>query len=203
MKKLVVATSNKGKAREIEVILGSLVEEVVTLADYPEIVMPPETAPDFRGNALAKARFVAGATGLPALADDSGLEVDALGGRPGVYSARYAGPGATDADNWRKLLSELEGVPAPERTARFRCAVAYVEPGGVEVVFEGKLEGEIGTEARGEGGFGYDPVFLLPERGLTTAELSSEEKHAVSHRAAAARAALPVLERRLGEASTG
>ncbi|MBW7957621.1 MAG: XTP/dITP diphosphatase [Deltaproteobacteria bacterium] len=186
--KLVIATRNRGKAAEIAGLLEGTGVEVVTLNEYPSLVLPPETGDSFRENALIKARFVAEATGLPALSDDSGLEVDALSGAPGVFSARYAGEGATDADNYVKLLAALEGVPEGKRTARFRCAAAFVEPGKGEEVFEGEFEGEISTEPRGSGGFGYDPVFVVPGRGLTVAELPPGEKDRISHRAKALRA---------------
>ena len=198
--RLVLATSNRGKVREIRGMLMGLGVEVLALDDFKSVELPHETGATFAENALVKARAVAAATGIAALADDSGLEVDCLGGRPGVFSARYAGEGASDRDNYIKLLGELEGVPFEKRSARFRCAVAFVEPGdggrgaggaggaggrGVEMVFEGSLEGFIATEPRGEGGFGYDPVFFLPERNRTVAELPAEEKNAISHRARA------------------
>ncbi|MFQ5465480.1 MAG: XTP/dITP diphosphatase [Thermodesulfobacteriota bacterium] len=187
MKKIVIATRNSGKVREIRRILEGLGVELSALDDFPALDMPPEDEPTFEGNALAKARFVAKETGLAALADDSGLEVDRLGGRPGVRSARYAGPHATDEDNRTRLLAELEGVGQDGRAARFRCAVAYVSPEGEEAVFSGTLEGSIASAPKGAGGFGYDPVFLIPERGVTAAELTADEKNAVSHRAAALR----------------
>ncbi|HLC18193.1 MAG TPA: non-canonical purine NTP pyrophosphatase, partial [Thermodesulfobacteriota bacterium] len=154
--RLVLATSNRGKVREIRGMLMGLGVEVLALGDFPSVELPHETGATLAENALVKARAVAAATGIAALADDSGLEVDCLGGRPGVFSARYAGEGASDRDNCIKLLGELEGVPFEKRSARFRCAVAFVEPGdggrGVEMVFEGSLEGFIATEPRGEGG---------------------------------------------------
>ncbi|WKZ33506.1 MAG: XTP/dITP diphosphatase [Thermodesulfobacteriota bacterium] len=183
--KLVIATRNRGKAKEIAAMLEGAGVEAVSLNEYPSLALPPETGRSFRENALLKARFVAEATGLPALSDDSGLEVDALSGAPGVFSARYAGEGATDADNCAKLLAALEGVPEDKRTARFRCAVAFVEPGNTEEVFEGEFEGKIAAEPRGRGGFGYDPVFIVPGTGLTVAELKPGEKDRISHRAMA------------------
>jgi XTP/dITP diphosphohydrolase len=141
---------------------------------------------------LAKARFVASATGIAALGDDSGLEVEALSGAPGVFSARYAGEGASDEENWKKLLEELKGVEPPLRSARFRCVLALVEPvgparpaGGGEHIFEGTLGGLISTAPKGCGGFGYDPVFFIPRLNRTAAELSPREKNSISHRALA------------------
>ncbi len=196
--KLVIATRNRGKAGEIAALLEGTGAEAVTLNEYPFLVLPPETGRSFRENALIKARFVSEAAGLPALADDSGLEVDALSGAPGIFSARYAGEGATDEENYRKLLSALKGVPEGQRTARFRCAVAFAEPGIGEEVFEGEFEGAIAAEPRGSGGFGYDPVFIVPGTGLTVAELPPGEKDKISHRARALSAFREFLsERRL------
>lgn len=183
--KIVIATKNRGKAREIAAILKGFSVDIVTLEEYPSIVMPPETGETFTENALAKARAVASATGLPALADDSGLEVYALNGRPGVRSARYAGERATDRENYELLLKEMKGVPSGKRGARFWCALAYVEPGNEEAVFEGSFEGIISEGPRGTGGFGYDPVFIVPDRGVTVAELAPGEKDRISHRAKA------------------
>ncbi len=197
--KLVIATRNTGKAGEMAALLEGTGTEAITLNDYPSLVLPPETGASFRDNALIKARFVAEATGLPALADDSGLEVDALSGAPGVLSARYAGVNATDKENYRKLLCALEGVPEGKRTARFRCALAFVAPGKVEEIFEGEFEGDISTEPRGSGGFGYDPVFIVPGRGLTVAELPPGEKGKISHRAKALMAFKAYLAGRDGE----
>lgn len=185
--KLVLATNNRGKIAEIKNILSGLGVDILTLADFPNIVMPPETGAGFRENALAKARHVSDQTGQFALADDSGLEVDALGGRPGVYSARYAGQGATDKDNYARLLEEMKGVPFEKRTARFRCAIALAGPSGEESVFEGALDGLITDEPRGDRGFGYDPVFYIPALARTAAELAPQEKNEISHRGAALR----------------
>ena len=187
LKRIILATSNKGKLREIKELLRGIDVEVAALDEFPHIKLPPETDSTFAGNALAKARFVAQRAGMAAVADDSGLEVDSLGGAPGVRSARYAGDGATDRDNYLKLLSELKGIGADKRTARFRCAVAFVSPDGVEACFEGTLEGVITEAPRGEGGFGYDPVFFIPALDRTAAELTMAEKNSVSHRAQALR----------------
>ncbi|MDQ4070388.1 MAG: RdgB/HAM1 family non-canonical purine NTP pyrophosphatase [Actinomycetota bacterium] len=182
---LVLATANPDKARE----LGALLEGFAVSprpAGVPEV---EEAAGTLEGNARLKAAAVMHATGKPAVADDTGLEVDALGGRPGVFAARYAGPGATYADNVNKLLRELEGVPAERRTATFRTVAVALFPDGREVVAEGRVTGTIAEAPRGEGGFGYDPVFV-PDGGdgRTFAEMTAEEKSAVSHRGRAVRA---------------
>lgn len=183
--KILLATANRGKIKEIKHILEGLDIEIVTLDDYPGLRLPPEDGSTFRENALVKARAAASETGVAALADDSGLEVDFLGGLPGIRSARYAGDGASDRDNWLKLLKELEGVGREKRRARFRCAVALVWPDGAEEVFEGSFEGVISEEPKGTHGFGYDPVFFIPAMGKTAAELTPDEKNSVSHRAKA------------------
>lgn len=182
--KLVIATKNRGKARELGEMLKGLEVEVLSLADFPSVALPPEDGDTFTENALIKARAVFEATGLPSLADDSGLVVDALDGRPGIYSARYAGRNATDEENYRKLLVELEGVPLGKRAARFVCALAYKDKVREEV-FEGELCGRIAARPRGENGFGYDPVFEVERLDRTAAELSPSEKNAISHRAEA------------------
>lgn len=183
--RILLATANKGKIAEIKHILEGLGLEILTLDDYPELELPPEEGSTFSENALVKARYAAAKTGVTALADDSGLEVDFLGGGPGVYSARYAFDGAGDTENYRKLLAELEGVEEEKRSARFRCAVALVTRDGEAEVFEGSLEGVITDAPRGSGGFGYDPVFFVPEMKKTAAELTPDEKNRVSHRAKA------------------
>lgn len=185
MKKILIATRNRAKGEEIKQILGHDFE-IETLFDHPDIAVRPETGTTFKMNALAKARYISMQTRTATIADDSGLEVDALALRPGIFSARFAGPNATDEENTRKLLHDLEHLTAPaSRQARFRCIIAYVEQGKGEVTFEGNLKGAIAFEPKGENGFGYDPVFLLPERGKTLAELTLEEKNAISHRAEA------------------
>jgi XTP/dITP diphosphohydrolase len=190
IERLVVASKNQDKLAEIEaVLLGlGLVGEIVTGLDWPDI---EETEPTLEGNALLKARTVARATGLPSLADDTGLEVDALGGAPGVRSSRFAGEGASYADNVQALVEQL--ADEPERTARFRTVMALVTPGGREIVAEGRLEGSIIDVPRGDSGFGYDPVFDVD--GRTLAEFAAAEKNAISHRARALRSLAEILGR--------
>jgi len=187
MKKILLATSNRKKIEEFRAMFEGLGMEVLSLADFPGLVLPPEEGETFAENALSKARFAAAAAGIPALADDSGLVVDGLGGAPGVFSARYAGEGAADGENIQKLLHEMRGMEEEARTARFICVLAYVEPGGIEKTFTGTLEGRITTRLAGRGGFGYDPVFFIPEKGCTAAVLSMEEKNSISHRGRALR----------------
>jgi XTP/dITP diphosphohydrolase len=179
-RRVVVASKNPDKIREVEAVLAGLDPpiEVVRGMDWPDV---EETEDTLTGNALLKARAVAAVTGVAAIADDTGLEVDALGGAPGVHTARFAGPNATYADNVARLLSDLDGVS--ERTARFVTVVAFVEPSGGELAVEGVLEGEITTARRGSGGFGYDPVFEVD--GWTLAEIPEAEKNTISHRALA------------------
>lgn len=179
---LVVATRNRGKLQEIQALLDGIVAAVRCAADFADF---PETIEDgltFQENALKKAREAMLFTGLPALADDSGLVVNVLNGRPGVYSARFAGEGADDAANNRRLLEELDGVPAGQRQAAFVCVLAFVTPAGVEQVFSGRVGGAILTAERGDGGFGYDPLFLVDGFDRAMAELSLREKNMISHR---------------------
>ena len=197
MPKLLLATNNAGKVAELRQILDGCGWELVTPADAGLDMEVGETGQGYAENATIKAVAFAQASGLTALADDSGIEVDALDGRPGALSARYAGPNRTDAERVAKLIEELRDVPDERRTARFRCVIAIASPQGEVDLVEGTVEGRIAREPRGENGFGYDPAFLLPERGLTMAELPPDEKHAVSHRGAAARAARKVLEKML------
>jgi XTP/dITP diphosphohydrolase len=190
---LVIATLNRGKQRELMALLGDVPFEVRALADYPGAVAPEENETTYRGNALLKARAASRLTGEWSLGDDSGLEVDALGGAPGLHSARYGGPGLDDAGRCRLLLEALGGVPDDRRTARFRCVMAIVDPEGHEWVVEGVTEGTIVRAPRGTGGFGYDPLFYHPPLGRTFAELSDIEKSGVSHRGRAAAEARRVL----------
>lgn len=190
--RVVVATNNEGKRRELQVLLPSTFA-LVSPRELELALDVDETEDTFEGNALLKARAFAAASGLHALADDSGLEVDALGGAPGVRSARYAGDDATDADNVDELLRALAGEHA--RSARFRCVLVLVAPNGDVVArAEGRCEGAITSAPRGDGGFGYDPVFVPAGDTRTMAELSRDEKNAISHRAAAARALRERLE---------
>ncbi len=195
--KVVVATRNRGKLREILPLLAAsgLDMELVAIDELAPDAELREDALTFEGNALAKARQAAAATGLPALADDSGLEVDALDGAPGVFSARYAGAGATDAANNHKLLEALRDVPAARRAARYRCVAAYVDPArGLELWRAGACEGRIREAPRGDGGFGYDPIFLVaPALTRTMAEVPLDEKNRISHRATAFRALAAAL----------
>lgn len=180
--RLVIATHNRGKLREIKALLEGLPFEVTSLAEVaPDLTAPEETHDTFVENALLKARFCFAATGCLTLADDSGLEVEVLGGRPGVHSARYAGDDASSSEMIAKLLSELRNAGEDKRNARFVCVLALAGD-GVEATFRGTCEGVITTEPRGSEGFGYDPVFLVPEVGRTFAEMSAEEKSKYSHR---------------------
>lgn len=183
--RIIIATSNKGKVRELSELLDPLDIELIGMSEYPDIAMPEETERTFEGNSLLKAYHVARETGLPVIGDDSGLEVDALFGGPGVKSARYAGLNATDQENNNKLLKQLLGTPLNGRTARFRCVLSLVDiKGNIKEVFTGRCEGIIATKSRGKGGFGYDPIFLPVSHhgGKTMAELTPEEKNAISHR---------------------
>ena len=179
---LVLATLNAGKVRESAPLLADLPFDVRALTGVPGATLPAESGRTYAENALLKARAAVRLTGALALADDSGLEVDALGGDPGVHSARYGGPGLDDAGRCARLLGALAGVPEPARTARFRCVIALVDPGGAERLVEGVAEGRILTAPRGRGGFGYDPLFYYPPLGRSFAELSDVEKAQVSHR---------------------
>lgn len=191
---LLLATNNRGKLREFLPILGDLPLQLVIPANIGLTLEVAETGSTYAENAQLKAEAFAQTSGLLTLADDSGLEVAALDGEPGVYSARYAGPGASDADRRARLIDALRGVPAP-RSARFRCVIAIAQPGeATSLLFEGTCEGEIIFEERGSNGFGYDPLFFLPEHNGTMAELPSEVKNQISHRARAAQAARPFLE---------
>ncbi|MDL1972903.1 MAG: XTP/dITP diphosphatase [Deltaproteobacteria bacterium] len=179
---IVLATRNRGKIREIKYILSDLPIEIKSLLDFPNIPEIEEKGNTFEENALIKAKTVAKLTGLPALADDSGLAVDCLNGAPGVYSARYAGEGADDKKNNEKLLRELEGIPLERRGAAFVCVIALCIPKGNCYIEEGKCKGVISLSPRGSYGFGYDPIFFLPDYGKTMAELPLEVKNQISHR---------------------
>lgn len=203
--KLLVATRNAGKVRELSRLFASLDGmELVGLDQFPDVPEVHEDADTFEGNAIKKALELAHATGLATLADDSGIEVDALGGAPGVYSARYAGEHGDDEANNAKLIEALRDVEDARRTARFRCALAFADPGGPlgerVHVEHGVVEGSVLRAPRGSGGFGYDPLFLLRGDTRTTAELPADEKNAISHRAEAARKMCVFLRDYLGRA---
>ena len=183
MKKVVLASGNAGQLREFQQLLSNCGFEVVPQSDFFS-ESADETGLTFFENAIIKARYASAKTGLPAIADDSGIEVDALNGRPGIYSARYAGAAAKDADNNAKLLQELAGVPAEKRTARYHAVLAFMRHAEdpTPILCHGVWEGVILTEPRGESGFGYDPLFWVPTQGCASAELSKEEKNRISHR---------------------
>lgn len=205
MTKLLVGTNNQGKVREYEELLTDLPASLeVTYPAREGLTMEvQESGETFEENARIKALAYARASGLVSLADDSGLEVDALSGAPGVHSARYAGPEATDIDRYRKLLDAVAGIPASQRSARFRCVVAIALPDGTVHTAEGSCEGEIGFAPRGEHGFGYDPVFVVKGyAGRTMAELPPDIKNTISHRARALVAIQPVLEKLLLESKS-
>jgi len=205
--RLCIATRNPHKLEEIRALVRDLEVDVTSALEDPNCTDVDEDAPTLAGNAEKKARWVAAFTGLPSIGDDTGLEVDALDGAPGVVSARWAGPDCNAADNVRKLLSLLEGVPDPSRIARFRCVVALATPSPEAdrmrfpervtackvTLYEGRLEGRITHAPQGADGFGYDPVFMVPELGRTLAELGACEKNRISHRGRALEAARPAL----------
>ncbi len=182
---LVLATRNLDKVKEIRAFLDGLGHRILTLEAFPSVPEVVEDGDSYEANAMKKALTVSKYTGKMSLADDTGLEVDALQGQPGLFSARFAGEDATYADNRRKLLSLMKDVPSQQRTARFRCVMVLAKPEGKARTVEGVVEGSITLEEKGEGGFGYDPVFYLPEVGKTLAQLTFEEKNKVSHRARA------------------
>lgn len=194
---LVVATGNRAKFKEIAVLLRGLPVRIVPLDRVGPVEVPPESGHSFQENARLKAVAVADSTGFLALADDSGLEVDALGGAPGVLSARFGGPGKTDADRYHLLLDKLIGVPLERRTARFRCVIAVAEPRGPVHFADGTCEGRIALVPRGAHGFGYDPVFEMVSLGRTLAEVESAVKNRLSHRAKAVHGARALLDRLL------
>ena len=192
--KIVAATHNKGKIKEIQKILASLGVEVITQTEMGITIEPEENGSTFADNALIKARAVKELCDCAVIADDSGLCVDALGGAPGVYSARYAGEGASDSEKIKKLLSELSGIS--DRTAKFKSAIAFILPDGEEIVTHGEVVGKITDKPYGEGGFGYDPVFFSDELGKTFGEASSEEKNQISHRSRGLKALFEILSER-------
>lgn len=188
MKTVLIATKNKGKAKEFESLFHPKGYQVLTLLDFDQSIDVEETGETFEENAILKAEAIAQEFGRFVVADDSGLIVDALDGRPGVFSARYAGEEKNDAANTAKVLDELEGIPEAKRTARFYCALALASPNQQTITVSGTVEGVIAQKPAGENGFGYDPVFYVKEKGKTMAELDSEEKNAISHRANALKA---------------
>lgn len=195
MKKFVVASRNKGKLKEIAEILEGLPFEVISMEEAGILKDIEETGSTFEENALIKATEVFKATGQMVMADDSGLEVDYLCGAPGIYSSRFAGEGATDSDKNNKLLQLLEGVPLEKRGARFVCTIAVVFPDGRHFTVKGTCEGKIAFGPQGENGFGYDPLFFLPEYGLTMAQMEPEEKNKLSHRGKALKMMVERLEK--------
>jgi len=195
MAKLLLGTNNQGKVREYMMLLRSLPFKLVTPTEQGITTIVSEVGESLEENARLKATVLAAQSQLPTLADDSGLEVDALGGEPGRVSARYAGEGASDSDRVNYLLSRLENVPWPERSARFRCIIAVATPSGVVELCSGECQGFITFEPRGEEGFGYDPIFYLPRLDKTMAELPLEIKNQVSHRGQAVRKGYYLLER--------
>ncbi len=204
MSVLLIATTNAGKRREVETILDGLAVELIGLDSLEPIDPPEETGKTFEDNARLKACHYARHTGHWTLADDSGLEVDALDGEPGVRSSRFAGPQASDDDNNRLLLARLRDVPPSQRTARFHCCAVLASPAGVAATAHGCVEGCILDHPRGENGFGYDPIFFIESLGRTAAELSAQEKNRISHRGRAVRKLRPAIERFvLGGAGSG
>ena len=190
---LVLATLNPHKGRELAALLGAVPFQIKLLSEFPDARLPEETGQTYAENALVKARTAARLTGALALGDDSGLEVDALGGAPGLHTARFGGPGLTDRGRWELLLERLRDVPPARRTARFRCVIALAGPARGEQVVDGVVEGVIAAAPRGSGGFGYDPVFFYPPFGRTFGEISDEDKQRVSHRGKALAAARRLL----------
>ncbi len=195
MKRMIFATGNENKMKEIREILGALPLEILSMKEAGVSADIVEDGKTFEENALIKARTICKLAGEMVLADDSGLEIDYLNKEPGIYSARYMGEDTSYHIKNKSLIDRLEGVPDEKRTARFVCAIAAVFPDGKELVVRGTVEGIIGYEEKGENGFGYDPIFYLPERGCTTAELPPEEKNSISHRGNALRLMKELLER--------
>ena len=193
MKKLFLATGNEDKIKEIAALLLGLPIDLKTFRDFPDLPKVEETGNTLKENAFLKARAYFLATGLPSLADDTGLEIDAMGSQPGVYSSRFAGPEATYVENVAKVLGLMQGIRAKERKARFRAVIAMVFSPTDERSVEGRLEGSITVVPIGTGGFGYDPIFYVPELEKTLAELSLEQKNRISHRGRALEKAKPIL----------
>ncbi len=197
MRKLLVASTNDGKIKEIREQLKSFDFEIIALEKFPQLLDIKEDGKSFKENALKKAGVSAEETGFLTLADDSGLEVDALDGRPGIYSARFSGKNASDEENNEKLLEELEGVPKEKRSARFRCVMAIYDPeNGYKSTVSGKCEGRILESPQGENGFGYDPLFFVNSEKKAMAELSSDKKNEISHRAVALNKMKKVIKER-------
>ena len=201
--KLLVATWNPGKVREYRELLRGIPFQFTSLEEVGVKEDVEETGASFRENACIKARAYSNLAGLLTLADDSGLEVDALDGDPGVKSARYGGPGLTDEERVELLLERLKDVPWEDRSARFRCVIAVLRPSGEAETVDGVVEGLVQYEPKGANGFGYDPVFYLPSLGRTVAELSLEEKNAISHRSRAAAKVVPLLESLVRQVAAG
>jgi XTP/dITP diphosphohydrolase len=193
MRALLLATTNRHKLEEYSAIFSDIRFELLSLYDVRLDINVEETGTTFAENAVLKAQTYAQATGLLSLADDSGLEIDALGGAPGVYSARFAGVNTSYEERFRLIEQQLQGLPMEQRTARFRCSIALAEPSGYYRVVEGVIEGQIAESPRGDHGFGYDPIFLVPELGKTTAELTPDQKNRISHRGRAAQKARILL----------
>ena len=202
MPRLLIATNNRGKLAEYDALLKDCGWQLISPADLDLSLSVDETGSSYAENARIKAEAFARASGLLTLADDSGLEVDALDGRPGPLSARYAGPSQTDEQGVDLVLEQMKGVPRERRNARFRCVIALAEPDGHVRTVEGDCPGVIIEQPRGDNGFGYDPIFYLPQLGRTMAEISAAEKNGISHRAAAARKACRLLKEMIGEAAT-
>lgn len=196
MKRIIFATGNAGKMREIREILADLDVEVLSMKEAGVFVDVEENGKSYEENALLKARAVAKRTDAIVLADDSGLEIDALGGEPGIYSSRYLGEDTPYSEKNATILKRMEGVSGEQRSARFVCAIAAIFPDGEEVTMRAAIEGEIAKEPAGEGGFGYDPIFYFPEFGKTTAQMTAEEKNQVSHRGKALEKMKEVLQNR-------
>jgi XTP/dITP diphosphohydrolase len=195
METILIATNNKGKLKDFAAVFNPMGFQIKSLQDYPNIEEVEETGTTFEENAILKAEYLSNIVNSPVIADDSGLIVDALEGRPGVYSARYAGLHKSDEDNLQKVLKELHNVHPGKRTASFYCALALAIPGKETITVHGTVNGYIATEKKGTNGFGYDPIFFLPELDKTMAELSTEEKSGMSHRGNAIKALLEVINK--------